>query len=89
MEKHVGRYSRQASPCGSLVELRDHPLMQYRGARNGPPAWSQVGDELGVLKQVNGDRRSTQRFYVVVEHEGESERFCSTMRSLVGSFPKC
>jgi hypothetical protein len=79
MEKLVGRYSRPASPCRPLVDLRDHPLMRYRGMRNWPPVWTQAGTtgnksargELGVLKQVNGDRRSTQRFYLVIEHEGE------------------
>jgi hypothetical protein len=79
MEKHVGTTSRRTSPCRSFVELRDHPLMQYRGTRNWPPVWTQAGTvgnksargEVGVLKQVNGDRRSTQRFYLVIEHEGE------------------
>ena len=79
MEKHVGRTSPRASSCRSFVELRDHPSMQYRGMRNWPPVWTQAGTtgnksargEIGVLKQVNGDRRSTQRFYLVIEHEGE------------------
>jgi hypothetical protein len=79
MEKTRGSYSSRASPCRSFVELRDHPLMQYRGMRNWPPVWTQAGTagdksargELGVLKQVNGDRRSSQRFYLVIEHEGE------------------
>jgi hypothetical protein len=67
------------TPVRSVVALRDHPLMQYRGARNWPPVWTQAGTngkktatgEVGRLKQVNGDSRSNKRCFLVTEHEGE------------------
>jgi hypothetical protein len=69
----------KVTPVRSVVALRDHPLMQYRGARNWPPVWSQAGTngkktatgEVGILKQVNGDSRSNKRCFLVIEHEGE------------------
>lgn len=70
----------------TVVELRDHPSMQYRGERSWPPIWIQSGTggnktargELGMLKQLNGDNRSSQKFYLVIEHEGE--RYIGTLR---------
>ena len=40
--------------------FRDHPLMQYHGVRNWPPAWTWTGGpenkqprgEIGILRQV-------------------------------------
>ena len=69
----------------ALVTLRNHPSMLYRGARNWPPIWTQAGrhgaktarGELGVLTKVSGDQRSTQRFYLAIEYEGE--RYIGTL----------
>ncbi|HEX9443802.1 MAG TPA: hypothetical protein VGA73_06765 [Candidatus Binatia bacterium] len=58
------------------MELRDHPLMAYRGQHSWPPVWAWVGGnrdqqltgEIGVLKEVrfNEDERRT---YLLIEHE--------------------
>jgi hypothetical protein len=53
--------------------------MKYRGIPNWPPIWTQAGTErnkvasgeVGILKQANGDSRSSTRCFLVIEHEGE------------------
>jgi hypothetical protein len=68
--------SKRASP---YLALRDHPQMQYRGAANWPPLWTQAGTgrdkstsgEVGILSQVNGDSRVSTQCYLVIEHEAE------------------
>ncbi|MGZ8495438.1 MAG: hypothetical protein ACXWWP_06020 [Candidatus Binatia bacterium] len=61
------------------MALREHPQMQYRGAANWPPMWTQAGTgrdktasgEVGILRQVNGDSRVSTQCYLVIEHEAE------------------
>jgi hypothetical protein len=69
------------SNCGaSLVKLRDHPMMCYRGVRNWPPVWTRVAQEtvikhsgeIGILKQVDCRVRFSNRAFLTVEYEGES-----------------
>lgn len=46
---------------GDFMELRNHPLMSYRGRTNWPPRWVWLGGkrnerpigEVGILKQVS------------------------------------
>lgn len=60
------------------MKLRDHPLMRYRGLSNWPPAWTphstsgqerQLREEIGILKQVERDVKTTRKCYLVIEHE--------------------
>ena len=62
------------------MQLRDHPLMFYRGIRNWPPVWTRIrgGEdghpqgEVGILREV---RKSpiqllrVDRFFLVIEFE--------------------
>jgi hypothetical protein len=59
------------------MELRNHPLMNFRGVRNWPPVWlpvdreitkSLVG-EIGILRHVQHDARYNTRCRLVIEHE--------------------
>jgi len=59
------------------MELRNHPLMSYRGVPNWPPTWVWIGGgenqhpkgEIGCLQRVN---LSTvpPRCFVVTEYDG-------------------
>lgn len=53
--------------------------MRCAGAHNWPPVWTQSGchgnktlrGEIGFLRQVSGDLRSTRRYYLLIDHQGE------------------
>lgn len=68
-----------------MMELRNHPFMRYRRARNWPPVWSLTGSqtstgiagEIGVLKEVKYDARYNYRCHLYIEHEGQ--RFIGTL----------
>jgi hypothetical protein len=69
----------ESKRAAAYLALREHPQMQYRGAANWPPLWTQAGTgrdkstsgEVGILKQVNGDSRVSTQCYLVIEHEAE------------------
>jgi len=66
------------------MQLRDHPLMSYRGMRNWPPTWVQSGGlrdtatptlhgEIGTLTQILLSRiEPYTRCYLLIEFKGES-----------------
>jgi hypothetical protein len=64
---------------GNFMQLRDHPLMSYRGIPNWPPVWTQmriggvkiVKGEVGVLIYVHAGGASNT-CYLVIEHENEN-----------------
>jgi hypothetical protein len=66
------------SGSSSLITLRRHPLMSYRGMSNWPPAWTwvdgeeigHVKGELGVLRDVQrSNLRPADRFLLIMEHD--------------------
>lgn len=66
-----------------VVDLRDHPLMSYRGVRNWPPTWTKTGGspdlaretlhgEIGTLDQVLLSRVDPYtRCYLMIEFNNE------------------
>jgi hypothetical protein len=60
------------------MELRNHPLMHYRGISNWPPVWVWIGGdkaiakgEVGLLKDVkSGSNGHLNRFFLFVEYQG-------------------
>jgi len=60
------------------MELRDHPLMSYRGLRNWPPAWTWIGGkenthpkgEVGILKELLVPAVDPpNRCFLIMEHK--------------------
>ncbi|HEY2989648.1 MAG TPA: hypothetical protein VGL11_18145 [Candidatus Binatia bacterium] len=66
------------------MELRNHPLMAYRGLRNWPPAWvsgeknrKRPSGELGTLVEVASSKiEPDARCFITIEHEGTSYIGC-------------
>jgi hypothetical protein len=67
------------------MQLRNHPLMTYRGVNNWPPVWTwrggdenkSVRGEIGVLQDVflsNVEPRT--RAFLIIEHEGNEYIGC-------------
>jgi hypothetical protein len=63
------------------MELRDHPLMSYRGLESWPPTWiwingperKSVRGEIGILREVRESNVSaSNRFFLVIQ-DGENE----------------
>ena len=61
------------------MELRDHPLVSYRGLPSWPPTWSPakprtdlkpLRGELGRLSYTLAGAKP-DRFFLVIEHEGQ------------------
>jgi len=63
------------------MQLRDHPLMSYKGARNWPPAWTWISGEknnkypkgeVGVLKDVglSAIARASRCFLIIEYRRG-------------------
>jgi hypothetical protein len=63
------------------MQLRDHPLMSYRGLSNWPPVWTRIrgganqhpNGEVGILREILWSPiqlRPRERFFLVVEYEG-------------------
>jgi hypothetical protein len=59
--------------------LRDHPLMQYHGVRNWPPAWSLIDGpenkppqgEIGILRQVVPSKiLPVKACFLYIDYEG-------------------
>jgi hypothetical protein len=68
--------------------LRDHPLMQYHGVRNWPPAWTWMDGpenkrpqgEIGILRQVVPSKiLPVKACFLYVEHEGSEYIACLLM----------
>ena len=61
------------------MELRNHPLMCYRGIPNWPPVWTHVAKEnvktmrgeVGVLTYVLSHERRSNKCYMVIDEDGE------------------
>ena len=59
------------------MELRDHPLMSYRGVSNWPPVWTRTDEkifstlkgELGILKHAVLHEHLPSRCFLLIEHE--------------------
>jgi hypothetical protein len=67
--------------------LRDHPLMQYHGVRNWPPAWTwtrgpenrhpEPRGEIGIIRQVEPSKISPLKgCFLYIEHEGSEYIGC-------------
>jgi hypothetical protein len=59
------------------MELRTHPLMQYRNMSNWPPVWVWIGGEkelakgeVGLLKDVKFGNGHLNRFFIFMDHDG-------------------
>ena len=66
------------------MELRNHPLMSYRGLRSWPPTWSPANPrsnleplrgEIGRLKYVLPNTAS-DRCFLIIEHQGHGYIGC-------------
>jgi hypothetical protein len=59
------------------MQLREHPLMSYRGIPNWPPVWSRgyfdqaktVHGEVGILKGIVTHEALPNRCYLAIDHE--------------------
>ena len=67
------------------VELRSHPLMNYRGVPNWPPVWTNGNQlrgvkitkgEIGVLKYVLVHDQMPNRIFLFIDHEGDGYTGC-------------
>ena len=66
------------------MQLRDHPLMSYRGLPNWPPVWTnsydrvvkRVKGEIGRLKHVILHPQMPTRCFLVIEHKDEAYTGC-------------
>src|SRR5262245_43393917 len=77
--------NRRSLPPIPILELRDHPLMSYRGVGNWPPVWIWRGGhdqrrlrgEIGILKAVlSAAIGSRLRVFLIIEHQGEEYMGC-------------
>jgi len=58
------------------MELREHPLMSYRGVSNWPPVWVPLSDlegqrlngEVGTLTEVRMTKELPKSCFLVVNH---------------------
>jgi hypothetical protein len=61
------------------MELRDHPLMRYRGTNNWPPVWvptkrlraTVMAGEIGILTAVRFRPNNSGECYLIIEHQNE------------------
>jgi hypothetical protein len=62
------------------MELRDHPLMRFRGAPNWPPVWIWIGGGTEVPRQIHGEvgvlidlmwphAEPRNRFHMIMQHD--------------------
>ena len=66
--------------------LRDHPLLNYRGAPSWPPVWRWTGglensqprrEEIGILREVTiSNIQPAERCFLHIEHEGSTYVGC-------------
>jgi hypothetical protein len=76
------------------MELRNHPLMSYRGVPSWPPVWSWLGDrinrhpkgEVGILKEVTVPVANPfNRCFLIVEYKKATYMGCL----LIDDLPFC
>ena len=67
------------------MQLRDHPLMRYKGVPSWPPVWTWTDGlentrprgEIGILKAVAlSNVQPADRCFLCIEHEGSSYIGC-------------
>jgi hypothetical protein len=76
------------------MDLRQHPGMNHRGVANWPPVWVHArGDgykslkgEVGVLKFVHASNGTSNKFYLVMEHEGTKYVGCLICKDVTFCF---
>ena len=64
--------------AGRLMQLRNHPLMTYKGARMWPPVWIGTGatrgqvarGEVGHLKEVRCYLQKPGSIFLIIEYGG-------------------
>src|SRR5262245_16270034 len=78
----------QRFSTSARMELRNHPLMSYRGVCNWPPSWmwrgspkeSQIKNprgEIGILKEVFLSKVDPKaKIFLIIEHENEEYIGC-------------
>ena len=72
------------------MKLRRHPEMSFRGVTNWPPVWlhasadgqMRLNGEIGVLKYVHASDGISNKFYLVMEHEGTQYVGCLIFNDL-------
>ena len=58
-----------------VMDLRDHPLMSYRGIPNWPPVWicgttnKRLTGEVGILARVINNEKLRAKCFLVIEYE--------------------
>ena len=61
------------------MQLRDHPLISYRGLPSWPPTWTPANPkshlkplrgEIGRLEYVLPNKTLNNRCFLIIEHEG-------------------
>jgi hypothetical protein len=67
------------------MQLREHPLMNYRGLNNWPPAWTWRGGgdnghpkgEVGILRDVLlSNVQPNSRVFLIMQHEDQEYIGC-------------
>ena len=67
------------------MQLRDHPLMQYRGVPNWPPVWTlrrgdrngNIRGEVGVVRDVFLPKTEPlNRLFLIMDHQGNEYIGC-------------
>jgi len=67
------------------MKLRDHPLVNYRGARNWPPVWTiarngifkTVKGEVGVLRYVyTAEGGISNKCFLLIHYQSEAYTGC-------------
>ena len=68
------------------MQLRDHPLLSYKGQPSWPPVWTWVGGsdnrdrpkgEVGILRAVQMSRiQPADRCFLYIEHRGAGYLGC-------------
>jgi hypothetical protein len=62
------------------MELRNHPLINYRGLPSWPPTWTPANPkshlkplrgEIGRLEYVLPNKTCNNRCFLIIEHEGD------------------
>jgi hypothetical protein len=61
----------------TVIPLREHPLMNYHGVRNWPPAWvstrslplETVNGEIGILESVKLYELTPNRCFLIIEFQ--------------------
>jgi hypothetical protein len=83
----LSRTTRAAVPLrrASIIKLRDHPLMSYRGFSTWPPVWTQTGSgpvktlfgEIGVLRYAYSSLQPFSQCTLLIDYE--NQRFAGVL----------